>query len=305
MLFWPEISGLEDFAGEDLSGTSRERNWLKLSALHSAHHSKALGGTLMKSIKRRISGILAVLLICVFSLSAQFDSAAVLGVVRDATSASLSNAKVTIVNTKTGIEQIASSDGSGNYQFQNIPIGTYRVSAEAPGFKKAVVSEFTVTVNARQRVDLTLQVGDVAEQIVVTDAATPLETETSSRGTVVNATQIVNLPLNGRNYVDLALLAPGVRKSAIATSRDASFNVNGMRSSLNNFVIDGVDNNAYGTSNQGFSNQVVQLSPDAVQEFRIETTNYSAELTSRRRGDQCHDSERHQLISWSGLGVSS
>ena len=92
--------------------------------------------------------------------------------------------------------------------------------------------------------------------------------------------QIVNLPLNGRSYADLALLAPGVRKSGIAqaTSRDASFNVNGMRSSLNNFVIDGVDNNAYGTSNQGFSNQVVQLSPDAVQEFRIETTNYSAEF---------------------------
>ena len=116
---------------------------------------------------------------------------------------------------------------------------------------------------------------------MVTDAATPLETDTSSRGTVVSSNQIVNLPLNGRSYADLALLAPGVRKSSIATGstpRDASFNVNGMRSSLNNFVIDGVDNNAYGTSNQGFSNQVVQLSPDAVQEFRIETTSYSAEF---------------------------
>ena len=145
--------------------------------------------------------------------------------------------------------------------------------------RRPLAGEFTVTVNARQRVDLTLQVGDVAEQIMVTDAATPLETDTSSRGTVVSTNQIVNLPLNGRSYADLgATRARRVRKSSIASSRDASFNVNGMRSSLNNFVVDGVDNNAYGTSNQGFSNQVVQLSPDAVQEFRIETTNYSAEF---------------------------
>jgi len=92
----------------------------------------------------------------------------------------------------------------------------------------------------------------------------------------------VNLPLNGRSYADLALLAPGVRRSALATldngARDASFNVNGLRSSLNNFVIDGVDNNSYGTSNQGYSNQVVQASPDAVQEFKVQTNNFSAEF---------------------------
>jgi len=97
-------------------------------------------------------------------------------------------------------------------------------------------------------------------------------------------TEIVNLPLNGRSYADLALLAPGVRRSTLNVTpdggslRDASYNINGMRSALNNFIIDGVDNNAYGTSNQGFSNQVVQLSPDAVQEFRIETNNFSAEF---------------------------
>lgn len=100
----------------------------------------------------------------------------------------------------------------------------------------------------------------------------------------MQATQIVNLPLNGRSYADLALLAPGVRRSTLNVTpdggslRDASYNINGMRSALNNFIIDGVDNNAYGTSNQGFSNQVVQLSPDAVQEFRIETNNFSAEF---------------------------
>ena len=88
--------------------------------------------------------------------------------------------------------------------------------------------------------------------------------------------------MNGRAYADLALLSPGVRKSNLNNAgsggRDASFNVNGLRSSLNNFVLDGVDNNSYGTSNQGFSNQVVQASPDAVAEFKVQTDNYSAEF---------------------------
>jgi hypothetical protein len=231
--------------------------------------------------KQRVSVVLVLIALALCGVEpalAQFESASVLGTVRDSSGAAMANAKLTLENVKTGIAQSSVSDGDGNYQILNVPIGTYRLAAEAPGFKRAVAAEFTVTVAARQRVDLTLQVGDVTEQVMVTDAASALETDTSARGTVVSANQIVNLPLNGRSYADLALLAPGVRKSSISTSRDASFNVNGMRSSLNNFVIDGVDNNAYGTSNQGFSNQVVQLSPDAVQEFRVETTNYSAEF---------------------------
>ena len=233
---------------------------------------------------------------------AQFDSASVLGTVRDSSGASLPGAKVTLENVKTGIQQNTNTDNSGNFQILNVPIGTYRLSGEAQGFKKAVAAEFTVTVNARQRVDLTLQVGDVAEQIMVTDAATPLETDTSSRGTVVSTNQIVNLPLNGRSYADLALLAPGVRKSMLETrSRDASFNVNGMRSSLNNFVLDGVDNNAYGTSNQGFSNQVVQLSPDAVAgvphrnhelQRRVRPRRRRQSSTPRSAAAQTHSTER-------------
>ncbi len=123
-----------------------------------------------------------------------------------------------------------------------------------------------------------MKVGDVGETVVVTGAARLLESESSDRGQVIGREQIVNLPLNGRAYADLALLSPGVRKSSISESRDASFNVNGLRSSLNNFILDGVDNNSYGTSNQGFSNQVVQVSPDAVEEFKVQTNNFSAEF---------------------------
>ncbi len=117
--------------------------------------------------------------------------------------------------------------------------------------------------------------------MVVTSDAPLLETDSSDRGQVIEREQIVNLPLNGRSYANLALLSPGVVESnqnGVGTSgREGSFNVNGLRSSANNFLLDGVDNNAYGTSNQGFSNQVVQVSPDAVAEFKVQTNNFSAE----------------------------
>ena len=92
----------------------------------------------------------------------------------------------------------------------------------------------------------------------------------------------MQLPLNGREYSALALLSPGVRLSALntgsaSTVREGSFNINGLRSTFNNFLLDGIDNNAYGTSNQGFSNQVMQPSPDAVAEFKVVTNNMSAE----------------------------
>ncbi len=213
---------------------------------------------------------------------AQFDTATVLGSVNDSTGAVVPKATVTLKNVDTGITQTAQVDENGSFQFNNVKIGIYQISAEAQGFSKAVADNIQVTVNARQRVDLTLRAGEVSETVMISGNAPLLETVSSERGQVINREQIVNLPLNGRSYADLALLAPGVRRSVLATlengARDASFNVNGLRSSLNNFIIDGVDNNSYGTSNQGFSNQVVQASPDAVQEFKVQTNNFSAEF---------------------------
>ncbi len=212
---------------------------------------------------------------------AQFDAATVIGTVHDQAGAVVTNSKVTLSSVQTGVTKNTVTDGNGNYTIFDVKPGRYTLRAESPGFKAAVAEEFTVTVNARQRVDLQLQVGDVSERVVVEAAASAVETDSSNRGQVVTAAAIVNLPLNGRSYADLTLLVPGARKSQLedgsATGRDASYNVNGQRSALNNFMVDGVGNNAYGTSNQGFSNQVVQLTPDAVAEFRVETSNFSAE----------------------------
>ncbi|MCP9495423.1 MAG: TonB-dependent receptor [Pyrinomonadaceae bacterium MAG19_C2-C3] len=234
--------------------------------------------------KRLILPLLFIItcIFCASTAQAQFDSADLLGTVSDTNGGAVLNATVTLKNVQTGTVATTQTDESGNYQFTGVKIGTYQVTAGAQGFSTAVVEDVEATVNARQRIDLTLTTGAVTETVVVTAATPLLETASSERGQVITREQIINLPLNGRSYADLALLSPGVRRSVLNNAgsggRDASFNVNGLRSSLNNFVLDGVDNNSYGTSNQGFSNQVVQPSPDAVAEFKVQTNNYSAEF---------------------------
>jgi hypothetical protein len=213
-------------------------------------------------------------------LPAQFETSVVLGTVRDQSAQSVPGAKVNLRNVDTGIESEALTSESGDYLFLNVKIGRYKITIEKPGFQSASADNVTVAVNARQRVDFQLTVGQVSETIQVNEGIIAVESDSSDRGLVVKSRQIVDLPLNGRNYADLALLATGVRRSDYAFAnppREGSFNVNGQRSIFNNFLMDGVDNNSYGTSNQGFSNQVVQLPPDAVGEFKVVTANASAE----------------------------
>lgn len=220
--------------------------------------------------------------VCLFASAGygQFETSEVLGAVHDSSGGTVPNAVITLRNEQTGIEAKTTADASGLYDFFNVKIGRYTITAELAGFQKFSTTDVTVNVNARQRVDIVLQPGAVTQSIEVTGAAATLETDTSEHGQVINTQQIIELPLNGRNYSDLALLATNVHRSPYAYAsppREGSFNANGMRSTYNNFLMDGLDNNAYSTSNQGFSNQVAQPSPDAVAEFQIITNNYSAE----------------------------
>lgn len=229
--------------------------------------------------------ILLIGMICLlpFSASAQSETATVLGTVRDANGGAVTGASVTLKNIGTGISVATTTDSGGDYLFSNSRIGNYQITVEANGFDRTVAESINLSINARQRVDLTVQVASTAETVMVTGAADLLETDSSVRGQVVQRQQIVALPLNGRSYANLALLAPGVRESHTNSSiggggREAAFNVNGLRATMNNFLLDGVDNNAYGTSNQSFSSQVVQVSPDAIAEFKVQTNTYSAEF---------------------------
>jgi len=225
--------------------------------------------------------LLAMLVAC-GDVYAQFDSGAVLGNIKDASGATINGASVELLNVAKGVKSVHATDQSGSYEFDSVQPGEYVISVTAPGFQSSKTDVFRVNVGARQRVDLALSVGAVGETVTVSGAAAQLETDTSDRGQTIQGTEAVTLPLNGRSYADLAQLVPGVRRSLIATvastpPRDASYNVNGLTSMDNNFILDGIDNNAYQEANQGYSNQAVIPSPDSLQEFKVQTDNYSAE----------------------------
>ena len=229
-------------------------------------------------------GLAALLLVLAIAVPAyaQFDTASVVGTVRDTQSAVVPGATITLTNGAIGLSLARTSNDSGNYEFVTVKAGTYVVTAEKAGFSIALTDNVTVQVGARLRVDLQMVVGQLTEKVEVTATAPLLETDSSQRGQVITGDQMRQLALNGREYSSLALLVTGVRQSALnkstnGTPREGAFNVNGLRSTFNNFMIDGVDNNALGTSNQGFSNQVMQPPPDAVGEFRVVTNNQSAE----------------------------
>jgi hypothetical protein len=236
----------------------------------------------MKNLLTRMMLLGCVL--CAPLVFGQFETAEVLGAVRDGSGGAILKAAVTLTNEDTGIHAKATTDENGNYDFFNVKVGRYTLVVEQPGFSKYTATDVRVNVNARQRVDVSMQVGVVTETVEVTGAAAALQTDSSEHGQVVNTTAVAELPLNGRNYADLALLSTNTVKSPISatfsatgTPREGAFNVNGMRSTYNSFLLDGLDNNAYGTSNQGYSAQLAQPSPDALAEFKVITDNYSAE----------------------------
>ena len=218
------------------------------------------------------------------AIYAQFDTAEVLGTVTDPSGAVLANVNIVLKNQDTGLEAKTATDDGGNYNFFDVKVGRYTITAQLTGFATFTATDVIVNVNARQRVDIAMKVGGATETVEVQGAAEVLETDSTEHGQIISSQQVTELPLNGRNYADLALLSTNAVKSPIAVSfsptgtpREGAFNVNGMRSTYNNFLLDGLDNNAYSPSNQGFSAQVVQLSPDAVAEFKVITSNYGAE----------------------------
>ena len=230
---------------------------------------------------RQLTLATLVLMCAASTASAQFETAALIGTVTDGSGAVIGEALITATNVDTGVTLTRRTDANGHYEFVTLRIGNYLVTAEKDGFAIALAENIRLEVGARLRVDLALQVGQLTERVEVSAVSSLLETDTSQRGQVITGEQTRALPLNGREYSSLALLTTGVRLSALNTGgftpREGSFNVNGLRSTFNNFLIDGVDNNAYGTSNQGFSNQVMQPPPDAIGEFKVVTNNMSAE----------------------------
>lgn len=230
---------------------------------------------------RRSSGALLLMLCCAFNLRGQFETATLTGLVTDPAAAVITGGSVKLLNEATNVEVSAITDDAGRYTFAALRPGTYRLSVTAPGFKQHVSSGLVLQVNQSARVDVRLSVGEVTERVQITADAPTLETESSSRGAVIDQTKIVELPLNGRDYNQLALLSPGVLAPTPrlqTVNFKGAFNVNGNRAFNNAFQLDGVDNTSYSNSFRGLNVQVVQPSVEALQEFKIQTNAYSAEF---------------------------
>ena len=221
-------------------------------------------------------------------LSAQQITGTVTGIATDPSGALLSGVQIQLRNLQTNVVREASTDASGSYSIPFLTAATYSLSATAPGFRTFQVESFTLQVGQTARLDLGLQLGDVTQTIVVSGDAAALQTESASVGSVIDGGAIVDLPLNGRNFVQLAQLVPGVnpgtpgsisvrrgRGSIGETSRSfggTGMSANGARDTNNRFYLDGVEFMDYDAFTYPFA-----LSVDSLSEFRVETSTASAE----------------------------
>lgn len=210
--------------------------------------------------------------------SAQQDMGSVTGTVRDASGAVLPGVRVMATELATRVITETTTNAEGLYTLPALKIGHYRVTAELSGFKRAVADSVEVSAQSRVRVDLHLELGAMTEEVSVSADAPMLQTETSSLAHVLREDEIKELPLNGRNFQQLAVLAAGVLPAFGHRDREGGFNSHGQWATQNNFILDGVDNNSQVLGMEDRKAQVLIPNLDAVQEFQIQTSNYSAEF---------------------------
>ena len=219
--------------------------------------------------------------VCIVSSAwAQKDAGSIVGTVKDQTGAIVAGAKVTVSDVERGIRLETKSNDSGEYVAGPLRVGRYTVTVEHPGFKKAVTPPVDLDVQQRIALNIALQVGQISESIEVTAATPLLDTEMSELGQVVDNKRMVNLPLNGRNFAQLALLTAGTAPSEPGARDEGGFgfSANGARSLQNNFLLDGVDNNSNLPDLLNETNYVIQPSVEAIEEFKVQTNAYSAEF---------------------------
>ena len=224
----------------------------------------------------------ATLFIMVLAFPAAAQQASVQGVVTDASGSIVPNAGISVRNVGTGVTQTATSNAQGFYSVPFLVPGSYEVTASSKGFAPQTRSNLQLEVNMTARLDFTLTVGSVAETVQVSAAAALLNTETTTVGQGIDNKRIVELPLNGRNYLELAQLTTGVVPGRGSRTGDkGNFSALGARTYQTNILLDGVDNNSRASGGQlGFEAQNVTPSVDAVQEFKVVTNNNSAEYGS-------------------------
>jgi hypothetical protein len=225
--------------------------------------------------------LLAVLLVA-GPVFAQVGTAVVTGTVQDPDGAVIPTATITITNQATGISTTVKAGQQGEFTSPPLQVGPYSVTASAPGFQSQSQTGIALEVQQRLNIPFKLVVGQATQNVVVTTAPLALQTETSSLGQVITSSTMTNLPLDGRDYTQLASLSTGVVSTAVGTNgntggntsgRSNSFSADGTRGTLNNFLLDGIDNNS-----NDYGGVLLRTSVDAIEQFKVQTNSYSAEF---------------------------
>src|SRR5437660_2514442 len=230
---------------------------------------------------------LVALLCAANPVGGQEVTASITGTVMDPTGAAVVGATVTAKSVERGLTYTAVTNESGIYRIAQLPVGSYELKVEKPGFASVAYAAFVLTLNQIARIDVALKVGQVAQTVEVTGAAPVLKTEATQVDTIINAATNDNLPLASRNYVQLTLLAPGAVSTdpaGFTSGNNTDFYsgrplINGNREQANNFLLDGMDNNQVSDNLLGYT-----PAPDAIEEFNLITSNAPAEFGNFQDG---------------------
>src|SRR6202795_1977091 len=228
-----------------------------------------------------MSGALLLTLLGVTPLRAQVDAGAILGTVTDASGSAVHGATVTLTNEGTNAALATTTGNDGVYKFTPVRIGSYKLTVTFQGFETIIRPHVEVNVGENVVADFTLKPGNVTTTVEVTSSVPVLQTQDAAVGQVVDSRSVNNLPLNGRNFTFLAQLGAGVNTPQSDTRGNAAsgaFSANGLRPSQNNYLLDGIDNNSDTVDFLNGTNYVVLPPVDAIQEFKVQTTGFSAEF---------------------------
>ncbi|HEX4769801.1 MAG TPA: TonB-dependent receptor [Bryobacteraceae bacterium] len=232
----------------------------------------------------RLLNAMALVLVTLMSTSpalAQVDTGSILGTVKDTSGAIIPGAAVTLRSEDTGQTLNTTSNTSGEFIFSPLKVGHYVVSAGFQGFQRVEHSAVSLDVQQRLVIDFVLPPGQMTETITVSGEPPALQTQDASVGQVINARTVNDLPLNGRNFTFLAQLSAGVTQGQQDTrglAASGSFAANGLRPAQNNYLLDGIDNNSNLVDFLNGTAFAVRPPVDAIQEFKVQTNNYSAEM---------------------------
>ncbi len=236
--------------------------------------------------------------VLVNGLRAQTTRGTILGTVTDQSGAVVPGVTITVRETATGQTRTDTTNSSGDYVIPELPVGPYTVDAEKQGFAKVERSGLTLQVDQKMRVDIALQVGQVTQQLVVESTAPVISTDSATVGNVVDNKKVTELPLNGRNFLQLNLLVPGANqgvKGSQNQGQGGAISVNGAREAANNFLLDATDNN-----DLAINQYSVAISPEAIQEFKVQASTYSAEF-GRSGGAQINVATRSGTNAYHGV----